>query len=99
MFARVVWGKLKPGKWDEYERDYNDKILPKSRQIKGFRGRRLMRGIEDPNEGISITLWETKEDMENYAKSSERQTRAKEAEQLYAGDYWVKHFEVKVSTL
>jgi len=99
MYARVVCGKINSGMWDEYERGYDKTVVPKSQQIKGFRGRRLMRGVEDPNEGISITLWETKEDMESYAKSSERQDRAKEAERLYAGDYWVKHFEIKVSTI
>ena len=99
MYARVVWGKIKPGKWEEYEREYNKTVVPKSREIKGSRGRRLLRGVEDPNEGISISLWETKEDMENYAKSAERQVRAQEAEKLYVGDYWVKHFEIKVSTV
>lgn len=99
MYARLVWGKLKPGMWDEYERGYSEEVVSRTRQIKGFRGRRLLRGLDDTNEGISITLWETKEDMENYAKSPERQARAKEAERLYAGDYWVKHFEIRVSTL
>ncbi|NIO09704.1 MAG: hypothetical protein GTO40_17560 [Deltaproteobacteria bacterium] len=99
MYARVVWGKIKPGMWDEYEKEYNEQVVSRTRQIKGFRGRRLMRGVEDPNEGISITLWETKEDMDNYAKSPERQDRAKNAEKMYAGDYWIKHFEIKVSTV
>jgi heme-degrading monooxygenase HmoA len=99
MYARFVWGKLQPGMWEEYERDYDKIVVPKSQQIKGSRGQRLLRGVEDPNEGISISLWETKENMENYAKSPEQKDRAKEAEKLYTADYWVKHFGIKVSTV
>ena len=36
MHARLVWGKLKPGMWEEYERDYSAKVVSKSPQAKGF---------------------------------------------------------------
>ena len=50
--------------------------------MKGFHGRRLLRSLENPDEGISITLWETKEDMENYVKSAQRQELARDAEKV-----------------
>jgi heme-degrading monooxygenase HmoA len=97
MYARVLWGKIKMGMWDEYERYYDQKIISSTEGVKGFRGRRLLRSLENPDEGISISLWETKEDMENYVKSPRRQELARDAEKLYSGEYWVKHFEVKSS--
>ena len=26
MFARLAWGKVKPGTWDQYERLYHDEV-------------------------------------------------------------------------
>ena len=37
MFARVAWGKVKPGTWEEYERIYHEEILPETRDVKGLR--------------------------------------------------------------
>ena len=29
MFARLAWGKVKPGTWEQYEQLYHDEIIPK----------------------------------------------------------------------
>lgn len=97
MYARVLWGKVKMGMWDEFQRYYDEKVVPSTASMKGIKGRRLLRSLENPEEGISISLWETREDMENYVKSPQRQGLARDGEKLYSGDYWVKHFEVKSS--
>jgi heme-degrading monooxygenase HmoA len=65
--------------------------------MEGFAGRQLLRSTENPDEGISITLWDTQEDMEAYDKNPRRQENARSADDLYAGEYWVKHFEVRSS--
>ena len=36
MFARVAWGKVKPGTWQDYEQIYHDEILPETRDLKGL---------------------------------------------------------------
>lgn len=95
MYARVLWGKLKLGKWDEYERHYRESVLPVNQTMKGYRGRRLLRNLQNPDEGITVSFWDTKEDMEAYSASPERQTIAKAAEALYTGEYWVKEFEIR----
>ncbi len=41
-----------------------------------------------------MSIWETQEDLINYERSELRETLAKEAEHLYRGEFWVKHFEV-----
>ena len=98
MYVRMFWGKLKIGMWDEYERLYNGNIEPLAQDLKGFRGRQLLRSTESPDEGISLTVWDSLEDMEHYRLSPRRQQLAKQNEHLYAGDYWEKHFEVRSST-
>ena len=51
MFARVLSSKVKPGMWDDYERYYNEKVVPPTQKMKGFRERRLLRTLESPDEG------------------------------------------------
>jgi heme-degrading monooxygenase HmoA len=99
MFARVLCGKVKPGMWDEYERYYNEKIVAPTQNMKGFKERRLMRSLDDPDEGISISVWETMADLENYVKSVERQTIVREAEKLFADGYSVRVFDIKISAV
>lgn len=99
MYARVHWGKIKPGMWDEYEQYYEQKVVKSTEGMNGFRGRRLLRNVDDPEEGISISLWETKEDLERYVNSQERKNLGKDAERLYTGEYWVKNCEIRSSTV
>ena len=99
MFARVLRCKVKPGMWDDYERYYNEKVVPPTQKMKGFQERRLLRSLDNPDEGISICVWKTKEDLENYVRSIERQSIVLEAEKLFAGEYSVRDFEIKISTI
>ncbi len=96
MFARVAWGKVKPGTWDDYERIYHEEILPSTRDVKGLHLRELLRGTDDPDEGISLTLWDSREDLEAYERSSLHQSLVERARAFYVGEFWVKHFDVRL---
>jgi len=99
MFARVLSCKVRPGMWDDYERYYNEKVVPPTQKMKGFRERRLLRSLDNPDEAISINVWETREDLQNYVRSIEHEIIAREAEKLFAGDYSVRDFEIRISTV
>jgi len=92
----VAWGKVKPGTWQEYEQVYHDAILPETRPLKGLVFRELLRGVDDPTEGISLTLWESQEDLEAYERSDLYQNLVEQARAFYVGEFWVKHFEVRL---
>jgi heme-degrading monooxygenase HmoA len=93
MYVRMVWGKLRPGAWRDYERHYHERVAGAGK-AKGLRERQLLRSTEDPDEGISVSVWDTLEDLRNYETGEFRQTMAREVEHLYRGEYWVKHFEI-----
>ncbi len=95
MHARIVWGKIRKGRWADYRNHFVDRVGPATEHVKGLRSRHLLRGIEDPDEGISISLWDSLEDMDNYDKSELRQSISKEAQHLYAGEYSIEHFDVE----
>jgi heme-degrading monooxygenase HmoA len=96
MFARVAWGKVKPGTWQAYEQVYHDEILPDTRNVRGLVFRELLQGTDDPNEGISLTLWERREDLDAYEQSDLYNTLVDHARAYYVGEFWVKHFEVRL---
>jgi heme-degrading monooxygenase HmoA len=99
MYVRMVWGKLRPGSWGEYEHHYTERVAGgAANKVKGLRERQLLRSTEDPDEGISLSVWDTLEDLLSYERGELRGGLAKEVEHLYRGEYWVKHFEV-TSTL
>ena len=68
MFLRVIRGKLKSGKWDEYERAYLAAVEAAG-PVEGLCGRWLTRDIDDPDCGTTISLWASVEAMQAYEKS------------------------------
>jgi heme-degrading monooxygenase HmoA len=96
MFARLAWGKVKSGTWGEYERIYHEEILPATRDVKGLSLRELLQGADDPDEGISLTLWDSREDLDAYERSSLHQEMVERARAFYVGEFWVKHFDVRL---
>jgi heme-degrading monooxygenase HmoA len=93
MYIRMVWGQLRPGARGEYERHYHERVAGAG-NVKGLKERQLLRSTEDPDEGISLSVWDTLEDLRSYETGEFRQTLAREVEHLYRGEYWVKHFEI-----
>ncbi len=100
MYVRVSWGSLRPGNWEEYERYYNERVVPSTSGVHGLRERQLWRGTEDPDEGMSYSVWDTLGDLHDYERSETRRELLQEVEHLHRpwsyarGEYWVKHFEV-----
>jgi heme-degrading monooxygenase HmoA len=102
MYLRMVWGRLKPGAWEGYERFFRERTIPQTRDFPGLSGRLLLRGIDGEEEGVSLTVWETQEDLENYESSDLRKSLAQEIQDNYAtswsyitGEYWVRTFEIR----
>lgn len=99
MYVRIVLGNLREGSWDEYQRHYTEKVVPASGQIKGLQGRMLLRNIDDLNQGVSLSRWESTEALWAYERSEARKQLAQNVEQCYQplaypnGDYIVRHFE------
>jgi heme-degrading monooxygenase HmoA len=102
MYTRMVWGRLKPGAWEGYERFFKERVFPESRNSPGLTQRYLLRGIDGDEEGVSLTVWQTLEDLGKYENSDLRKSLAQAVQENYAtswsyitGEYWVKTFEVR----
>ena len=91
----MAWGKLRLGSWDQYEEFYRSQVLQgDSRKVEGMSERLLLRSTEDPDEGISVSVWDSEEALLRYERSDLRRNMAREVEGLYRGEFWVKHFQV-----
>ena len=95
VHVMVAWGKLRLGTWEQLEKFYKERVESTVNMVEGLQERQLLRSTEDPDEGMSVSIWDSQENPLNYERSDLRQTLAKEVEQLYRGEYWVKHFEVR----
>ncbi len=104
MYIRMSWGSIRSGYWDDYRAYYNERVATSTTGVKGLQQRQLLRSTENTDEGISISLWDSMEDMTAYERSDTRKGLLQEADHLHQpwsyarGEYWVKHFEIVSST-
>jgi heme-degrading monooxygenase HmoA len=69
MYLRIVSTKVQPEKADELKRIYEQEIIPELQSTKGCRHAYLTEGIEERNEAISVTVWNSREDADVYERS------------------------------
>ena len=93
-YLMTAWGKLRLGSWDQYEQYYQEQVVDSTTTVDGLRNRLLLRSTEDPDEGVSVSVWDSEEALLRYERSDLRRNIAQEVENLYRGEFWVKHFEV-----
>lgn len=68
MHAVVMTFRVAPGKTEEAVLIYLGSVVPKMREQRGFRGGLVLSNAK-VDEGYTIALWETQEDVETYERS------------------------------
>jgi heme-degrading monooxygenase HmoA len=83
------------GEADDAIRTYEESIVPAARQQKGFNGTLL---LTNPHTGkaISITLWETEDDMMASEGSAYHQEQIAKIATFLAGQGTVDHYQVSI---
>ncbi len=69
MYLRITSVKIQPGKMEEFRKIYTEEIIPALRTVRGCRYAFLTENIEKENEAISITIWDNKQDADDYETS------------------------------
>ena len=69
LYIRILSVKLQPGKTEEFAKIYHSEILPVLRGVHGCRYAFLTEGVEERNEVISLTIWDSKEAADIYDAS------------------------------
>ena len=65
-FAKHIEGRFKEGRREEATKKVVDFYNGLSGKIKGFNGFIMSGSLEDPQKAVNISLWETREDMDDY---------------------------------
>lgn len=94
MFMRIVWGKIVPGKWNEFETVFKTAMAARG-HLKGLRDHWLARDQSDENAGYSITLWDSEADMKAFWDSQKRKEIMAPLEPFYVNQFTTTHCEVK----
>jgi heme-degrading monooxygenase HmoA len=93
LHARVVSMEMLPINVGEAVRIYQDRVLPAAREQEGFRGA-LMLTDQDTGEGLSISLWNSEEDMHASEESGFYHRKLAELDTLFISTPVRKHYEV-----
>lgn len=69
MWVRLTFGKVQPGKEDEFRKIYYEELVPVAKTQKGCLDAFLLESTEEDGSFISHTAWETKTEGEAYESS------------------------------
>ncbi len=69
MYVRLVSAKIKMDKLQELRTIYNNEIIPALISIKGCCYAYLIEGKHEKTDAISVTIWDSQKDAEDYEKS------------------------------
>jgi len=95
MRVRIIYGKLRPGTWDEYEQAYKD-VMNQAGEIPGLRARWLTRDVDNLDAGYSISLWEDEAAMRAYESGDFlKNTILPKLKPYFSGDYTTTHCEMR----
>jgi quinol monooxygenase YgiN len=97
MFVRNVTFRLKPNMAADYNRAFQNEVLPLLRKEKGFKNGIALSNPDSPD-AVAISLWENKVDAETY-NTKVYPTVLKILEGMIEGKPNLKTFEIVTSTL
>lgn len=98
MYVRMTFFKVKPGKMDELRNIYVNHVIPAHKEHKGIRFVHLFEGTDAADEGISLTAWDTRGDLEAYEKSGDYPKILAMFTEVLAGAPTLKSYEVTASS-
>ena len=69
LYVRLVSIKIQPGKLEELRKIYMNEIVPALQNYRGCRYIYLSESLQEENEVVSITVWDSKRAAEDYENS------------------------------
>ena len=96
MYTLIIEGTLQPGKKSEFLNHWNKEILPTLKKQHGFVDEVLLFGSQDPNLGVGLSFWKTREQAERYHREVFPKL-AGSVEHLISGAPTVRSFNVEAA--
>jgi heme-degrading monooxygenase HmoA len=70
-FVRIVFMTVHPGRRSEFVRTYMSQVVPGLKAVRGCRFMQLAQSMENSDEFISFTVWDSRRDAEAYEESGQ----------------------------
>jgi heme-degrading monooxygenase HmoA len=93
MHARVILGRVKLDRQEEAIKIYRESVEPVTKKQKGFREMHLLTD-PDTSKFISITIWETENDMNAGESSGYLQEQLNKIAALFVGPPTIQYYVV-----
>jgi heme-degrading monooxygenase HmoA len=98
MYVRMTFFKVKDGTMSDLRDLYNKEVIPAHKGHKGVRFVHLLESLDNNDEGISVTAWDTKADVDAYEKSGDYERLVGLFNTMYSGEPSLKSYEVTASS-
>jgi len=69
IHVRIVSAKIQEDKLEEFKQLYSTEVIPALQTTKGCSYAYLTENLQEENEFISVTIWDSQEDAESYEKN------------------------------
>jgi heme-degrading monooxygenase HmoA len=94
----MTFFKLRQGKMQDLREPYNKEVVSAHKGHKGIRFVHLLESLDNQDEGISITAWDNKADVEAYEKSGDYDNLVAKFKDMYTEEPVLKSYEVTASS-
>lgn len=98
MYVRMTLFKVKAGKMDALRDLYNRDVISAHKLHKGIRFVHLLESLDNRNEGISVTVWDTKADLDAYEAGGDYERLRGLFNEMYDGVPSLRSYEVTASS-
>jgi len=98
MYVRLTFFKVKSGKMGELREVYYKHVIPAHKDHKGNRFVHLLECLDDSDDGISVTAWDTKADLDSYERSGDYERLVSMFDEMYSTRPTLKSYEVTASS-
>jgi heme-degrading monooxygenase HmoA len=98
MYVRMTFFKVKHGQMDALRDLYNREVIPAHKNHRGVRFVHLLECMDEKTDGISVTAWDTKADLDAYEASGDYERLRGLFSEMYQGTPSLKSYEVTASS-
>lgn len=98
MYVRMTFFTVKDGNMDALRDMYNKDVISAHKSHKGIRFVHLLECLDNRDDGISITVWDTKADLDAYETSGDYERLRGLFNKMYNGVPSLRSYEVTASS-
>lgn len=99
MHVRILSARIEQGKMEEFRTLYKSEILPALKKTPGCRYAYLSENLQETNEIISLTIWNSPQDVERYERSGQFDALTEKVKHTLSGLYqWKMALEKKAGS-